>query len=237
MHVSLVGVNHRTAPVAIREKLAIRSAKLSDSLLLLHRYVSQGIILSTCNRTEVYAVHGDGCHAEEASLNFLKAYLNIPDADLLQYAYVASGKEAVEHLFRIACGLNSMIVGEYEVLGQVGHALEVAEKAGMVNLPLRHIFQSAIRTGRRVREETGISKNALSISSVAVDLAARVVGDLQSSKILVIGAGEAGGLVVKVARDRGASRIVVASRTQERAATLAATLGGIPISLNNLVEE
>jgi glutamyl-tRNA reductase len=237
MHVSLVGVNHRTAPVTIREKLAIRAAKLSDSLLLLRRYVSQGIILSTCNRTEVYAVHGDGCHAEEASLNFLKVYLNVPDADLMQYAYVAGGKETVEHLFRIACGLNSMIVGEYEVLGQVGHALEVAEEAGMVSLPLRHVFQSAIRTGRRVREETEISKNALSISSVAVDLAVRVVGDLRSCKVLVIGAGEAGKIVAKVARDRGASQILVASRTKERASTLAATLGGLPIGLNNLAGE
>src|SRR3989337_2824048 len=101
------------------------------------------------------------------------------------------------------------------MLGQVGHALEDAEKAGMVNLALRQVFQSAIGTGRRVREETGISKNALSVSSVAVDLAARVVADLKGCKMLVIGAGEAGGLVVKIARDRGVSRIVVASRTRE----------------------
>ena len=119
MNVSLVGVNHRTAPIAIRERAAVRAGGLHDALSLLRSYVSPGIILSTCNRTEVYTGGSDGCHAEEASFNFLKAYLNIPDADLLQYAYVFKGEAVVEHLFRIACGLDSMIVGEPQILGQV----------------------------------------------------------------------------------------------------------------------
>ena len=130
-----------------------------------------------------------------------------------------------------------MIIGEYEILGQVRQALEASKKAQMVNLPLRHIFQSAIRTGRRVREETGISKNALSISSVAVDLASKVVGNLKSSRMLVIGAGEAGRLVAKAARDRGVSQIVIASRTQERASSLTNALGGTAISLNDAMQE
>jgi glutamyl-tRNA reductase len=237
MHVNLVGINHRTAPIAIREKAAIRARKLQKALSLLNSRVPRGIILSTCNRTEVYTTTSDSRCAEEESLNFLKAHLSIPGAELPRYAYVLKDVAAVEHLFRIACGLDSMIVGEFEVLGQVGQALEIAEKAKMVNLPLRHIFQSAIRTGRRVREETGISKNALSVSSVAVDLAARVVGDLKSCKMLVIGAGEAGRLVVKAARDRGTSQIFVASRTRERASNLAAMLGGIPVGLDRLIEE
>jgi len=237
MYVSLVGINHRTAPVSIREKAAIRTGKLHDSLSLLRGYIPQGIILSTCNRTEVYTADNDSRHAKEASLDFLKAHLNIPDTDLSRHAYPLKDKEAVEHLFRTACGLDSMIIGEYEILGQVGQALEAAEKARMVNLPLRHIFQSAIRTGRRVRQETGISKNALSVSSVAVDLAAGVVGNLGDCRMLVIGAGEAGRLVAKAARDRGTPEILVASRTRERASALAATLGGIPIDLSNLAEE
>ncbi len=237
MHVSLVGLNHSTTPVTIREKVAISVEQLHDSLSLLRHYVSYGIILSTCNRTEVYTTDSDALHAEEASINFLESRSNIPDAKLRRHTYVHKDKAAVEHLFRVACGLDSMTVGEFEVLGQVGQALQLAEKARMVNLPLRHVFQSAIRTGRKVREETGISKNALSVSSVAVVLAARVVSDLQNCKMLVIGAGEAGRLVVKVAKERGVSRIVVASRTQERASALAATLGGIPIGLNNLIDE
>ena len=237
MHLSLAGINHQTAPISIREKAAIRTEKLHDSLSLLGSYVPHGVILSTCNRTEVYAIDSEGHPAEDASLSFLKAHLDISDNDLLQYAYVYKSETAVEHLFRIACGLESMIIGEYEVLGQVRQALVTAEKAGMVSLPLRHIFQRAIRIGRRIRKETSISKNALSVSSVAVDLAARVVGDLGSCRMLIIGAGEAGSLVAKAARDRGVSRILIASRTQERASTLATVRGGTPVDINNLAEE
>ncbi len=236
MHISLVGINHQTAPVTIREKVAISAEKLNDSLLLLHSYMPYGIILSTCNRTEIYTA-GDGRRIQEAGLNFLKAHTNNSGADLLQYIYLSSDKTAVEHLFRVTCGLESMIIGEYEVLGQVRQALEAAEKAGMVNLPLRRIFQDAIRTGRCVRQYTGISKNPVSVSSVAVDLAVSILGSLQNAKVLAIGAGEAGRLVVKAAKERGASKIAVASRTRERAAALAATLGGMPIDLGNLTEE
>jgi glutamyl-tRNA reductase len=237
MRISLVGIDHQTAPIAVREKVAISTKKLYDALPVLRSYISRGIILSTCNRTEVYTIDSDAHHAERSSLNFLKAHVNIPDIDLLQHVYLFENRTAVEHLFRVASGLESMIVGEFEVLGQVGHALEVAEEAGMVNLPLRHIFQSAIRTGRRVREETGISRNALSASSVAVNLAAGIVGDLKRGKMLVIGAGEAGRLVAKAAKDRGISHMVVVGRTQERASALASQLGGTPISPGNLGEE
>jgi glutamyl-tRNA reductase len=237
MRISLVGIDHQTAPVAIREKVAISAKKLPEVLSMLHAYIPRGIILSTCNRTEVYTIDSDAHHAEKASLDFLKARLGISDAALLQHVYLLEDRAAVEHLFRVASGLESMIVGEFEVLGQVGHALEVAEGMGMVNLPLRHIFQSAIRAGRRVREETGISRNALSVSSVAVDLAAGIVGDLKGCKMLVIGAGEAGRLAAKVARDRGIPRMMVVGRTQQRAAALAAELGGTPISSGNLREE
>lgn len=237
MYINLVGINHRTASVDIREKAAIRAGKLNEALSLLHSYVSHGIILSTCNRTEVYTISSDGYDAGKAGLDFLKAHLDIRDAGLLKYVYVSRGKAAVEHLFRITCGLDSMIVGEYEVLGQVGHSLEASEKSGMVNLPLRHIFQCAIRAGRRVREETGISKNALSVSSVAVELALKAIGNPQTCQMVVIGAGEAGRLVAKAARDRGVSQILVTSRTKERASALAAELGGTAFGLDDLIEK
>ncbi len=235
--IHLVGVNHSTAPLAIREKAAIGIGKLSDALYLLCSLVSHGVILSTCNRTEVYTVSIDDNNAQTAGLSFLKNCLDISDNVLHQHTYTMAGNAAVEHLFRTASGLDSMIIGEYEVLGQVRQALEAAEKARMVNLPLRHIFQSAIRTGRRVREGTGISKNALSVSSVAVDLAAKVVGNLKGSRMLVIGAGEAGKLVAKAARNRGVSQIVIASRTQERASSLANALGGTAVSLDDAMQE
>lgn len=235
--IHLVGVNHSTAPLAIREKAAIGIGKLNDALYLLCSLVSHGVILSTCNRTEVYTISIDDNNAQTAGLSFLKNCLDISDNVLHKHTYTMAGNAAVEHLFRMASGLDSMIIGEYEILGQVRQALEASKKAQMVNLPLRHIFQSAIRTGRRVREETGISKNALSISSVAVDLASKVVGNLKSSRMLVIGAGEAGRLVAKAARDRGVSQIVIASRTQERASSLTNALGGTAISLNDAMQE
>lgn len=237
MLLSLVGINHQTAPITIREKAAINADELYDSLSLLRHYAPHSIILSTCNRTEIYSTDDDGFDVEKASLEFLKTRLHVSDDRLLQYVYFYKDREVAEHLFRVASGLESMIVGEYEVLGQIRQALEVAEKAGMANLPLRHVFHSAIQTGRRVREETEISRNALSVSSVAVDLAAGIVGDLTKCKLLVIGAGEAGRLVAKIARERGASQIVIASRTKKRATALATTLHGTPIDLSNLAYE
>ncbi|MBI4286613.1 MAG: glutamyl-tRNA reductase [Chloroflexi bacterium] len=227
----LVGINHQTAPIDVREKVAISADKMGGALELLRAHVSYGVIVSTCNRTEIYTGS-----SESASFKFLQSHLEMPEDDWLQHTYIMRDEAAVQHLFRVASGLESMIVGEYEVLGQMGQALEAAEKAGMVDLPLRVLFQSAIRTGRRVREETEISRNALSVSSVAVDLAARAVGRLEGCTLLVVGAGEAGRLVAKAARERGIGKIVVASRTQARAAALAATLGGLPVSMSKIDE-
>ena len=236
MQISLVGLNHRSAPVTVREMAAIRTQKLRDSLESLRSYVSYGVILSTCNRTEVYTTSADS-QGTTVGINFLQKYLDIPHHTLHLYTYMLEGKAAVEHLFRVTCGLDSMIIGEYEVLGQVRQTLEVAEEAEMVSLPLRHLFQSAIRAGRKVREETEISKNALSVSSVAIELAAGNIGDLANCQMLVIGAGEAGRLAARAAKERGMSRIGVVSRTLERAAGLATELGGLPISMSNLAEE
>ena len=235
MHISLVGVNHSTAPLVLREKLAIGADKLHDSLVLLRHHVAHGIILSTCNRTEVYAM--DSYPTGLAGVSFLEAEASVSVADLLPHIYLYKDETAFEHLFRVASGLDSMIIGEFEVLGQVRQALEAAEKAHMVDLPLRNLFRQAIGTGRRVREETGISKNALSISSVAVGLAKEVIDDLSDCRILVIGAGEAGRLVAKAAKERGACQIVVYNRSRERAAALAEALGTTMVASNNLIDE
>jgi glutamyl-tRNA reductase len=237
MQVSVVGGNYSTTPIRLLEKLAITTPQLHDSLLRLRRQVPHGIILSTCNRTEVYAVADDACPIEQSSINFLKTRADISDDDLLPHIYRHKDEAVFEHLFRVASGLDSMIIGEFEVLGQVGRALEAAEKARMANLPLRNLFRHAIRTGRRVREETLLSKNALSVSSVAVDLATRIVGDLSRCRILVIGAGEAGRLVAKSARDRGASRIIVYNRSLKGASALAEALGTATVASGNLMEE
>lgn len=237
MQVCVVGVNHKTTPVAIRGKLAIGASQLQHALLSLHNYVSQGIILCTCNRTEVYALAEEGAPVESASINFFNTRANLSQPDLLQYIYVYHGEAAAKHLFRVASGLDSMIIGEFEILGQVRRALEEAEKTGLVGLPLLSLFRHAVRVGRRVRAETGISRSALSVSSVAVDLAARVVGDIGHCQIVVIGAGEAGQLAAKACRERGASQIVVVSRSQEKGAALATMLHGIWVPMENLEQE
>jgi glutamyl-tRNA reductase len=146
-------------------------------------------------------------------------------------------RDAIEHAFRMAAGLDSMVLGEFEILGQVGAALDAAEKSAMTNLALRQLLRNAIRTGRRVRDETAISRNAVSVSSVAIDLITEVFGGLDGSKMIVIGAGEAGRLVAKVAKERGLSNLQVTSRTRERAAELASELGGSSFSLVDLVDE
>ena len=203
MQVCVVGVNHRTTPVAIRGKLAIGASRLQDALLSLYNYVSQGIILCTCNRTEVYTLIERGGPAESGGISFLSARANLSQIDLLPYIYMYQGEAAVKHLFQVASGLDSMIIGEFEILGQVRHALEEAEKSHLVGLPLLSLFRYAVRVGRRTRAETNISKNALSVSSAAVDLATRVVGDIRRCKIVVIGAGEAGRLVARQAGNAG----------------------------------
>jgi glutamyl-tRNA reductase len=236
MQIHVVGVNHSTTPIEIREKLAVSSHHMSDALRLLHNYVSQGLILSTCNRTEVYSITSSG-DSSQPGTDFLKAWANISDADLLPYLYSYQNEAAVKHLFRVAAGLDSMIIGEFEILGQVKQSLETAKKAHLVDHPLRNIFHQALRVGRRVRENTGISKNALSVSSVAVGLAAKAVGNLANCKALVIGTGEAGRLVAKALKERGISQITTTSRSYEKASALASALGGNSINIGNLSQE
>ncbi len=237
MQIRLTGINHQKAPVAVREKIAISTGKLNDALSELRTYTSNGIVLSTCNRTEVYTVDNNASQGKNSGLEFLRTRMDIPDSTLPLYMYKMEDITAVEHLFRVTSGLESMIIGEYEVLGQVGQALKTAEKTGMSSIALRHIFQDALRTGRRVREETEISKNALSVSSVAVDMAMNVIGELKGNAMLIIGVGEAGRLVAKVAKSRGISRLVVVGRTVARAESLASQIGGIPITSGKLEEE
>jgi len=210
---------------------------MSYALQQLGNYLEKGVILATCNRTEIYAVGDNSENLPEAMLNFVVHWSKIGSEELAPPLHRCSGLTAVRHLTETASGLNSMIVGEYEVLGQVRQSLEDAEQANMVNHPLRSLFQHAIRTGRRVREETGISKNALSVSSAAVELATSVVGDIRSSTILLVGAGEAGKLVARTLFRMGASGITVASRSLNSARELASVLGGTAVDISHLQTE
>src|SRR4030043_573384 len=236
MQIHVVGVNHSTTPIEIRERLAVSSAHVPDALSSLRKYVSQGLVLSTCNRTEVYSIPNSGS-SSQPGIDFLKDWANISKVDLLPYVYCYHSEEAVEHLFRVASGLDSMIIGEFEILGQVNQSLEEAKKARTVDHPLRNLFHQALRVGRQVREKTGVSKNALSVSSVAVALAAKAIGDLNRCKALVIGTGEAGRLVAKALKERGIAQITTTSRSYDKASTLAAALGGSSVDIGSLGRE
>jgi len=236
MQIHAVGVNHSTTPIEIREKLAVSSDHLSNALSLLQKYVSQGLILSTCNRIEVYYVTDSG-YSSQQGIEFLKAWANISDIDLSPYLYCYQNEAAVKHLFCVASGLGSMIIGEFEILGQVKQSLEEGNKARMVGHPLRNLFHHALRVGRQVREKTGISRNALSVSSVAVELAAKAIGDLTTCKALVIGTGEAGRLVAKALKERGIAQITTTSRSYEKASALATALGGNSVDIGSLGQE
>lgn len=233
----VVGVQHDTSPVAVREKLSIPRRQMPEALASLRSYLSAAVILATCNRTEVYALKEDGQSTEKAIRRFLQDRAGVTEEELAPYLYQSSHYEAMEHLSETASGLRSMVVGEHEVLGQTRRALQDAEQAQMVNLPLRKLFHHAIRTGRRVRDETDISRNALSVSSAAVQLAAEVTRGIDQCRVLLIGAGEAARLVARALSQTRASQIAVASRDLRNAQELASALGGNAVPLSQLQSE
>ncbi len=236
MKIVAVGVNHRTAPVEVRERLAMVSEELPVAQETLGRSIPGGVILSTCNRTEVYGLIEDGPGNDGRIAGFLTAFHHVPPQDLAPYLYTYEGAEAVRHLFSVASGIDSMILGETEILGQVREALVSASATGHVDLTLSRLFHHAMRTGRRARIETEISRHALSVSHAAVQMARQVFGGLEECRVLVVSAGEAGKLTAKSLRDAGAREIGVANRTRERAAALASELGGRTVDFEALSE-
>jgi glutamyl-tRNA reductase len=236
MKLLVLGLNHLTTPVEVREKVAISSGQLKEALSYLLDHVEQGIILSTCNRTEVYTLSDGHRPQGQRATDFLSHHSGISTSQLAPHLYTHSQETAVRHLFRVASGLDSMIVGEYEILGQVRYALEEAETTGVVHLPLLNLFRQAVRVGRRARDETAIGRNAVSVSSAGVQLAARLFKDIAGCKVLVISAGEAGKLVAKALVKNGVAQLTVASRTYERASALASQLGGEAVPFHRMEE-
>ncbi|MDP2744047.1 MAG: glutamyl-tRNA reductase, partial [Dehalococcoidia bacterium] len=163
MHLLAAGLNHHSAPLEIREKLALGREQFQEAMGALAERVEQGMLLSTCNRTEVY-VASTAAPALEVLWEYLSSLSGISAAELEPYVYVHTRDEAVRHLFRVSAGLDSMVIGEFEVLGQVRRALEQAEHLKLLPMPLRRLFKDAVRVGRRVRSETAISHDAASIS-------------------------------------------------------------------------
>jgi glutamyl-tRNA reductase len=238
MHIFCTGLNHQTAGVSLRERLAFSDERLKHALALFESTegpagtLSELVILSTCNRVELYAVSSGGSIADLET--FLSDVSGLPRAELLDHLYHYSNQEAVMHLFRVAAGLDSLVLGEAQILGQVSQALESARSMGTAGPVLSRLFQAAIFTGKRARSETHIGFNPASISSIAVSLAARTHPDLTSAKIAVLGAGEMAELAVEAFLKRGACDIRVVNRHIERAQMLAERWNGAACTFDSL---
>jgi glutamyl-tRNA reductase len=220
----LVGVNHTTAPIEVRERLAIPAARLADAIRTLAHQpgVREALILSTCNRVE-FVTWQDEAHeaANPNLLRFLHEYFAVP-ADIVEpHLYEFREREAVRHLFRVASSLDSMVVGEPQILGQVKESYTVARQVGAVSNTLEPLFQRAFSVAKRVRTETQIGSNSVSIASVAVDLARKIFGSLQGKTVLLVGAGKMSELAARHLIQQGATSILVANRTREKAAVIA----------------
>ena len=220
MHIHCLGLNHETASVDLREKLAFNDEQVRAALSSLGcgiglESISEMIIISTCNRVELYAVSKD--KSVDALQSFLADTHNIHLPELTPHLYHYIDDEAVEHLLEVAAGLDSLVLGEPQILGQVTNALELARGQNTVGHVLSRLFQTAIHTGKRARTETQISRNPASVSSLAASLAEKKVPMLKQAQIVVVGAGEMAELAVEALRKRGAERILVVNRTLDRA--------------------
>jgi glutamyl-tRNA reductase len=223
----LIGVNHTTAPLEVRERLAIAAARLPDAIRSLAHQpgIREALILSTCNRVEFITcqepAQAPGRAADLGILRFLHEYFALPADTVEPHLYEFRDREAIRHLFRVASSLDSMVVGEPQILGQVKDAYTVAREAGAVTTTLEPLLQRAFSVAKRVRTETQIGSNSVSIASVAVDLARKIFGSLQGKAVLLVGAGKMSELAARHLIQQGATSILVTNRTHEKAALIA----------------
>jgi len=238
MHPVVVGISHRTAPLELRERLALtRDGCLSlGERLLADGIAAEAVVLSTCNRTEVYLAGADARVAEPCVLGLLCECGRLEPGALSEAACCATGDAAVTHLFRVAASLDSMVVGEAQVLAQLRDAFEAARRAGATGAVFNRLFRQAIEVGKRVRAETAIGDRPVSVSSAAVDLARQVLGTLDDRVVLVLGAGETSELTVESLQAQGAGAVIVVNRTLATAEELAARCHGRAVCLDELDE-
>jgi len=237
--VVVIGVNHRTAPLELLERAAIGDARLDKALGAVASCpnVSETVVLSTCNRTELYVMAERFHGAFQDVRDSLCDLANVSPEELGDHLYVHYDEAAVRHLFRVTCGLDSAVLGENEIQGQVKQAWGCAHDQGVTGTALNTVFQHALEVGKRARTETNISRNVASVSQAAVAMAAERLGSLNGSRILVLGAGDMGEGMVASLTSSGLAELVVANRTWEKAESLAARLNGRPARLVDLGDE
>jgi glutamyl-tRNA reductase len=233
MNILITGISHKTAPVEMRELLAIQPGRLTDATraLLSVPGVEEAMILSTCNRVEVLASHRANC---PDLLGFLGDYLGVNTSALRQHVYELHGVDAAQHLFRVGSSLDSMVVGEPQILGQLKEAYAVGRSMGSVRTHLDKLLQTAFFVAKKVRTETQIGSSSVSIASVAVDLAKKIFGSLEGKRVMLVGAGKMGELAAQQLLKQGADSILLANRTHERAVRLANDFGGHAVRFEDI---
>jgi glutamyl-tRNA reductase len=231
-----LGVSHHTASLALREKLALTEGAAAGVLnaLVSEESISEAAALSTCNRTELYLVATDSVEAETAGLGVLAREAGIPPTELLGPLYSLRAADATRHLYRVTAGLDSMILGEAEIQGQVKRAYELALVEGATGPILNRMFRGALAAGKRARTETAVGEKGVSIPSVAVELAQRNLGDLSARRVLLIGAGETSELTARALAARGSDAVFIANRGYNRAISLAERFGGEAVRIDEL---
>jgi glutamyl-tRNA reductase len=223
----LLGWNFRSAEASLRERIAFSADEVREALDRIRRdgLASESVIVATCHRSEIYAL-SDGERPQEEIAGLISRWRGLDPADVVGASFYREGPDAVRHLFRVAAGLESMALGESEVLGQVRSALRLAREAGATRAVSHRMFESAVAAGKRVRSETEISHHPLSVASIGFELASRVFGRMSERTVLVLGAGETGTLFAKLAGEAGVADVRIANRTPERGQELARALGG-----------
>ena len=237
MHLTLVGLSHKTAPIAIREKLTFPAHVQPEALaaLICGDEIAEAVILSTCNRTEIYAVAASDA-GPDAVIDFLCDFHDLDRHELARYLYVVEGHAVVKHLFRVVSSLDSMVVGEAQVLHQVKEAYDLACASDAARRLFHKLFRQSFEVGKRVRTETAIGESAVSISYAAVELAKKVFDTLEGRTVLVVGAGEMSELTAKHLVSHGVRSVLVANRTYERAVELADKFEGTAVPYEDLFE-
>lgn len=236
MYILAVGLNYKTAPVEIRERLSFNETELADAMkaLQMKKSILENIVISTCNRTEIYAVV-DQIHTGRYYIKeFLSQWFDLPTEDFAPYLFIYEGDRAAEHLFQVSCGLNSMILGETQILGQVRSSFKLAQVEVTIGTVFNHLFKQAITLAKRAHSETEINTNAVSVSYAAVELAKKIFGSLDNKNVLVIGAGKMGELAIQNLYSNGAKKVTVINRTHEKAILLAEKFSGKAKELREL---
>jgi glutamyl-tRNA reductase len=236
MHLFLLGVSHRTAPVEVRERLDFASRGLDHALAALaaRQGPSETVVVSTCNRAEVYAACEDVAAAREDLLGFLCEYHSLEHGAVAPHLYEKADGAAAQHLFRVAAGLDSLVVGEPQILGQVKDAYAAAADLRTAGPVLNKVFPWSFTVGKRVRTETALSEGAVSVSFAATSLARKIFGELRGRTVLVVGAGEMGKLTAQHLRSQGVERMIITSRTLAHASALADAIGGTALPWDEL---